>query len=85
MRRTLLGTVTRTDLPGLGPEQQVTYAGQPLYRFFLDETPGETEGANLFDPGTSPTGIWYPVQPSRGRPSRALAFQLAAPGLVRAA
>ena len=66
---TLLGTVTRTDLPGLGPVQQVTYAGQPLYRFFLDETPGETEGANLFDPVTSPTGIWYLVQPSRGRPA----------------
>ena len=56
----LLGTVTRTDLPGLGPVQQVTYAGQPLYRFFQDETPGETEGANLFDPATSPTasGTW---------------------------
>ena len=65
----LLGTVTRTDLPGLGPVQQVTYAGQPLYRFFQDETPGETEGANLFDPVTSPTGIWYLVQPSRGRPA----------------
>ena len=26
----LLGTVTRTDLPGLGPVQQVTYAGMPL-------------------------------------------------------
>ena len=38
----------------------------PLYRFFLDEVPGETEGANLFDPVTSPTGIWYLVDPSRG-------------------
>ena len=47
----------------------MTYAGQPLYRFFQDETPGETEGANLFDPVTSPTGIWYLVQPSRGRPA----------------
>ena len=65
----LLGAVTRTDLAGLGPVQQVTYAGMPLYRFFLDETPGETEGANLFDPVTSPTGIWYRVQPSRGRPA----------------
>ena len=67
---TLLGTVTRTDLPGLGPVQQVTYAGLPLYRFFQDETPGETEGANLFDPVTSPTGIWYLVQPSRAGPHR---------------
>ena len=63
---TLLGTVTRNDL-GLGPVQQVTYAGQPLYRFFLDEQPGETEGENLFDPITSPTGTWELVEPSRGR------------------
>ena len=66
---TLLGTVTRSDLPGLPSVQQVTYAGQPLYRFFLDEVPGETEGANLFDPVTSPTGIWYLVDPSRGQPA----------------
>ena len=57
----LLGAVTRDDLPGPGSVQQVTYAGQPLYRFFLDETSEETEGANLFDPVTSPTGIWYLV------------------------
>ena len=69
MNPRLLGTVTRTDLPGLGSVQQVTYAGLPLYRFFKDETPGETEGANLFDPVTSPTGIWYLVEPSRGRPA----------------
>jgi len=66
---TLLGTVTRNDLPGLGTVQQVTYNGMPLYRFFLDEEPGETEGANLFDPVTSPTGTWYLVDPSRGRPA----------------
>lgn len=65
----LLGTVTRTDLPGLPAVQQVTYAGQPLYRFFLDEDVGETEGANLFDPITSPTGIWYLVNPMRGIPA----------------
>jgi predicted lipoprotein with Yx(FWY)xxD motif len=65
----LLGTVTRTDLPGLGSAQQVTYAGQPLYRFFLDEVPGETEGANLDDPVTSPAGIWYLVNPRRGVPA----------------
>jgi hypothetical protein len=64
----LLG-VTRTDLPGLPAVQQVTYAGQPLYRFFLDEDVGETEGANLFDPVTSPTGIWYLVNPKRGIPA----------------
>lgn len=65
----LLGTVTRTDLPGLPAVHQVTYAGQPLYRFFLDEDVGETEGANLFDPVTSPTGIWYLVNPMRGIPA----------------
>ena len=47
----------------------MTYAGQPLYRFFLDETPGETEGANLDDPVTSPAGIWYLVDPRRGHPA----------------
>jgi predicted lipoprotein with Yx(FWY)xxD motif len=65
----LLGTVTRTDLPGISAAQQVTYAGQPLYRFFLDEVPGETEGANLDDPVTSPPGIWYLVDPGRGTPA----------------
>ena len=30
-----------------------------LDRFVFDETPGETEGANLFDPVTSPPGTWY--------------------------
>jgi len=64
---TLLATVTRTDMLSGAPVQQVTYAGQPLYRFFLDEEPGETEGANLFDPVTSPTGTWDLVDPSRGR------------------
>jgi predicted lipoprotein with Yx(FWY)xxD motif len=66
---TLLGTVTRDDLPGLGSVQQVTYAGYPLYRFIFDETPGEVEGANLFDPVTSPTGNWYLVDANHGRPA----------------
>jgi predicted lipoprotein with Yx(FWY)xxD motif len=65
----LLGTVTRTDLPGMSSVQQVTYAGMPLYRFNRDEVPGETEGANVFDPLTSPTGIWYLVEPTRGNPA----------------
>jgi predicted lipoprotein with Yx(FWY)xxD motif len=64
----LLGTVTRSDLPGLGSVQQVTYGGFPLYRFFLDEEAGETDGANLFDPVTSPTGTWYLVN-GRGQPA----------------
>jgi predicted lipoprotein with Yx(FWY)xxD motif len=66
---TLLGTVTRDDMPFGGSVQQVTYAGQPLYRFIFDEAPGETEGANLFDPVTSPTGTWYLVDPSQGHPA----------------
>jgi predicted lipoprotein with Yx(FWY)xxD motif len=65
----LLGTVTRTDLPGLSSVQQVTYAGQPLYRFFLDQAAGDTQGANLDDPVTSPAGIWYLVDPGRGTPA----------------
>jgi predicted lipoprotein with Yx(FWY)xxD motif len=66
---TLLGTVTRTDITGLPAVQQVTYAGQPLYRFIFDEDSGEVEGANLFDPVTSPPGTWYLVDPSRGLPA----------------
>lgn len=69
VKQDLLGTVTRRDLPGLGAVQQVTYNGYPLYRFFLDEGSDETEGANLFDPVTSPTGIWYLVDPSHGNPA----------------
>ena len=65
----LLGTVTRTDVLSGHSVQQVTYAGLPLYRFFLDETPGQTDGANLFDPVTSPAGIWYLVEPGRGHPA----------------
>jgi predicted lipoprotein with Yx(FWY)xxD motif len=69
VNRSLLGTVTRTDLLSGESVRQVTYAGLPLYRFFLDETPGETDGANLFDPVTSPTGTWYLVEPGRGNPA----------------
>ena len=67
----LLGTVTRTDfdLPGVSSVKQVTYAGYPLYRFFLDQAAGETQGANLDDPVTSPPGIWYLADPSRGTPA----------------
>jgi predicted lipoprotein with Yx(FWY)xxD motif len=71
---TLLGTVTRTDvLAGGVSVQQVTYAGLPLYRFRFDDVPGDTQGADLFDPVTSPTGIWYLVNASRGGPAPAQA------------
>jgi predicted lipoprotein with Yx(FWY)xxD motif len=69
VNRHLLGTVTRTDLPGLPAVQQVTYAGQPLYRFFLDQAAGDTQGANLDDPVTSPPGVWYLVDPREGTPA----------------
>ena len=68
----LLGTVTRTDfdfLMGGSSVKQVTYAGYPLYRFFLDQAPGDTQGANLDDPLPSPPGVWYLVDPSRGTPA----------------
>ncbi len=67
----LLGTVTRTEIdsPALSAVQQVTYAGQPLYRFFLDKAAGDTQGANLDDPVTSPSGIWYLVHPRVGTPA----------------
>jgi predicted lipoprotein with Yx(FWY)xxD motif len=65
----LLGTVTRTDVLSGQSVQQVTYAGLPLYRFFLDESPSETDGANLFDPVTSPPGTWYLVAPGTGNPA----------------
>jgi predicted lipoprotein with Yx(FWY)xxD motif len=70
---TLLGTVTRTDVLSGQSVQQVTYAGQPLYRFVFDDQPGDFQGADLFDPVTSPTGTWYLLDPSRGRiaPGRA--------------
>ena len=69
VNRHLLGTVTRTDLPGMGAVAQVTYAGWPLYRFFRDEVPGETEGANLNDPVVTPAGIWYLLNPRGGIPA----------------
>ena len=68
----LLGTVTRTDfdfLTGGSSVTQVTYAGYPLYRFFLDKAARDTQGANLDDPVPSPPGVWYLVDPSRGTPA----------------
>ena len=63
------GDPHRLPLAGVSSVQQVTYAGQPLYRFFLDQAPGDTQGANLDDPVTSPPGIWYLVDPSSGHPA----------------
>jgi predicted lipoprotein with Yx(FWY)xxD motif len=66
---TLLGTVTRTDVVTNSSVQQVTYAGQPLYQFTFDTAPGQTAGAKLFDSSVTPQGVWYLVEPSRGRPA----------------
>ena len=61
--------MTRTDVfPGT-PVEQVTYGGLPLYRVILDDAPGQTTGANMLDPATSPQGVWYLVDPSSGRPA----------------
>ena len=68
---TLLGTVERTDVLSGQTVEQVTYAGHPLYQFNKDTSPGQTNGANLFDTFTAPSGIWYLISPERG---------LAAPG-----
>lgn len=67
----LLGTVTQTDLglPDASSVEQVTYAGWPLYRYFRDELPGDTEGANVNDPVTTPAGIWYLLNPRGGIPA----------------
>jgi predicted lipoprotein with Yx(FWY)xxD motif len=65
----LLGTVTRTDVAGLGTVQQVTYAGWPLYRFFRDTNPGDTVGADQNDPVPTPPGVWYLLNPRGGIPA----------------
>src|SRR5215470_1229705 len=66
---TLLGTVTRTDVLTGTTVQQVTYAGHPLYRFFLNSVPGNTAGEGFFDPFVPPPGVWDLVAPPRGRPA----------------
>jgi predicted lipoprotein with Yx(FWY)xxD motif len=62
----LLGTVTRTDILTNTPVQQVTYGGFPVYQFFLNQAPGDTRGANLFDPFTNLPGVWYLLSQGRG-------------------
>jgi len=65
---TQLGTVTRTDILRGTPVQQVTYNGSPVYQFFQNTAPGQTHGANLFDPFTNLQGVWYLLSPGRGLP-----------------
>jgi len=67
----LLGTITRTDIFTGETLTQATYAGHPLYRFFLDTTAGQTFGEEIFDPVVTPNGLWYLLSPGRGTPDAA--------------
>lgn len=69
----LLGTVTRTDILANTSVQQVTYGGSPVYQFFQNHAPGETHGANLFDPFTNLPGVWYLLSQGRGLPDSGVA------------
>ena len=48
----LLGTITRED-----DSIQVTYNGWPLYYWFQDEKPGDTNGQDV-------GGVWFVVSPT---------------------
>jgi predicted lipoprotein with Yx(FWY)xxD motif len=69
----LLGTVTRTDILSGVAVQQVTYAGHPLYQFFMDKAPGEIHGEDLFDGHAVPPGVWYLLTAGRGLPAPGIA------------
>ena len=66
----LLGTVTRTfegvgSVGGAGPvtQQQITYAGHPLYLF--DQGPGQVTGEGWDEPSMPPwQGVWSLISPS---------------------
>jgi predicted lipoprotein with Yx(FWY)xxD motif len=63
----LLGTVTRTfeGVGGAGPvtQQQITYAGHPLYLF--DQGPGQVTGEGWDEPSMPPwQGVWSLISPS---------------------
>ena len=53
--QSLLGTTRRGD-----GSEQVTYAGRPLYRFFEDSRPGQTNGEGSQDFG----GEWNVLSPA---------------------
>jgi predicted lipoprotein with Yx(FWY)xxD motif len=55
----LLGTTKRKD-----GTVQVTYDGHPVYTFFLDKKPGETNGNDVDFFG----GEWYALQPNGEEP-----------------
>jgi predicted lipoprotein with Yx(FWY)xxD motif len=39
----------------------------------MNHAPGDTHGANLFDPFTTPVGVWYLLSPGRGVPDPGVA------------
>jgi hypothetical protein len=59
----LLGTVTRTDILANTPGPTSHVWRISCLPFFLNSAPGETHGANLFDPFTNLPGVWYLQSP----------------------
>jgi len=51
----LVGSTTRSD-----GNQQVTYAGHPIYLFSGDQNPGDTNGEGVVAYGAS----WYAMSPA---------------------
>jgi len=57
-----LGSIQRSD----DRSRQLTYNGQPLYTFRLDDAPGQTHGNNFTDQFGGQTFTWHAVTASGG-------------------
>jgi predicted lipoprotein with Yx(FWY)xxD motif len=57
-----LGSIQRSD----DRSRQLTYNGQPLYTFRLDDAPGQTHGNNFTDEFGGQTFTWHAVTASGG-------------------
>jgi predicted lipoprotein with Yx(FWY)xxD motif len=57
-----LGSIQRSDDGG----RQLTYNGQPLYTFRLDDAPGQTHGNNFSDHFGGQTFTWHAVTSAAG-------------------
>jgi predicted lipoprotein with Yx(FWY)xxD motif len=57
-----LGSIQRSD----DRSRQLTYNGQPLYTFRLDNAPGQTHGNNFTDQFGGQTFSWHAVTASGG-------------------
>jgi len=55
LRASKLGTIKRPD-----GKVQVTYNKLPLYRYYLDQKPGQAKGEGV----TLPPGAWYAISPA---------------------